>query len=534
MLLTISNTTASVVTVGGTIGSLKPGQTKELDVRVDEVEKVRSRLATLEAAGLVSWFASENRNSGDNAGEFLPLSNQMTKTSRAITLFVDASTGNNANSGSRLEPLASIDEVWNRVPDLVAHDVVVNVAPHPGAGYSWSSTVYRQFTSNAKIEIYFSEFAELLSSTAAGAGSNNTLVDGTGFTDNAFRGKTIEILSGAAAGDRRTVERNTTTAIYPAALFSAAVAPGDTYRIVEPDAGNVILPPVDAPLVASSDVLSTSPPYGDFSSGFRLINTHLAPTTQDLRFSAGARLGLIGCEITYAGAFSRGYISGGELLLGSGSSMAALSSSLTDTDTQWLGWGLNYDAHFPVWLNSTGVVRGFIVSPRYVVFSGRHFIAGNIHSGPIRAIADSAFEHEAIHVSFGVQAPGATPPLGVASRVNNTQGAFVSAIQCEGARATVWVGTGTVIDSVTNGVQASDGANIQIYAGWTLNTAVDGARSLEGGRISYATTPTLGTVSGSQISVGNTPATATFASVSAGSFVTDTTLNDGSIVQRSS
>lgn len=73
-----------------------------------------------------------------------------------------------------------------------------------------------------------------LAPTAADVGTGAGTVTGT-FAPGAFDGFAIEMIDGAAAGQRRTIQETTPTDLIPAALFSPAPAAGDLYRVVSPN-----------------------------------------------------------------------------------------------------------------------------------------------------------------------------------------------------------------------------------------------------------------------------------------------------------
>ncbi len=149
--------------------------------------------------------------------------------------------GSDSAVGSSAAPLATLDEALRRANRLhVAKDPIgssVGVAIHLAAGaYTWSETLGPAQLHDS-ILIVGDALTQLVAPAAAQAGSGSgVVVTGGGLSVNAHLGKTIEILTGAAAGNRRTIRNNTATDIVPLRNFSAAVAAGDQYRIVEPAA----------------------------------------------------------------------------------------------------------------------------------------------------------------------------------------------------------------------------------------------------------------------------------------------------------
>jgi len=176
-------------------------------------------------------------NSAEDAG----LEWQNIATTERIDLYVRDDIGNDTNPGTITEPLKTIEEAISRIPDVINNPVVIHLGRHPGNGWGYPR-FEKSRTLNANIYIIgdgageagVDGFTEIVSSTAALAGSNINTVKGAGMGVGDYDGYTIEILSGAAIGDRRTIRNNTATDIISARGFTAAVAAGDLYRILRP------------------------------------------------------------------------------------------------------------------------------------------------------------------------------------------------------------------------------------------------------------------------------------------------------------
>lgn len=167
-------------------------------------------------------------------------------TKARMDFYVRDDIGNDANPGTLLLPLKTIDEAERRIPYIVAYPGVIHLGTHPAGGWIMPTFRARLLLDHIVVvgdgagEAGVDGFTEVVASTVALAGSGNRKVVSAalgavshgGFGDLSCL--TIEILSGAAIGDRRTIRRNTATDIIPVAAFSAAVAPGDSYRIVRP------------------------------------------------------------------------------------------------------------------------------------------------------------------------------------------------------------------------------------------------------------------------------------------------------------
>jgi hypothetical protein len=170
-------------------------------------------------------------------------------TSGEMTLYVDDATGDDGNPGTRLLPLKTIVEARSRVPLYIRHTVRIFVADHTGAGYEWPIfgphileknlhahggwRLYNPGTGKWDEDPLHTGKNIIVPSTAAGAGSTALVVKSGGLAVNAYQGKYIEILSGPAAGDVRSIRNNTATDIVPDVDFSAVVAAGNNYQIFD-------------------------------------------------------------------------------------------------------------------------------------------------------------------------------------------------------------------------------------------------------------------------------------------------------------
>lgn len=449
-----------------------------------------------------------------------------------VSLVVDDVNGDDSSpDGSAANPLATIVEAERRAALFPDFEIDILVKPGGISGYAWPTFRLRLPLGGKSIWVRFTEFVELIASSEAQGGTGlSVIVTSGGLTPGDLDGKTIEVLSGAAAGDRRTILRNTATNLEPVADFSAAVVATDLFRVIEPDPGNVIVPVDNVPMVIGSGVSESSPfQDGDFVPGLRIVNAIInAPI--DLSFCADARIQLFGCEVDHSGGFMRCHGSG-QMLFGrsSWSAVGPPAAEATLVDTSWVGWGAFWSDDFPVWDGSVGYVAGYVVAGRWVAFTGEHELTGHMTSGAILCQGEGdPHDTKAPRLTFGALIPLLTPRRAPA-RVNNT--ASSPAIDAQND-ATIIIGEGTIIDSVGACVRARD-ARVRIIASVTLNTGTVGlVADLMGEVVTRSVgTITIGTLSGNEVEVGNTPATATIASLSAaGSFLKDSIADDNSIV----
>lgn len=207
------------------------------------------QLATDEVqAGDIAWSRSDGQlyvclDPTRGAADWLGLLSLIpSSTTTHLYIAADAATANDSGPGTIAEPLATLDEALTRVnrQRIVTSATIVHLAAAPVNGpYRWSVTLgplqcFRPVVLIGDGAGQGSDgFTQLSSGTAAAGSGDSVVVDG-GFAVDEFQGKTIELTSGNAAGNRRTLRNNTASNLVPCARFSAAVQTGDAYRIVEP------------------------------------------------------------------------------------------------------------------------------------------------------------------------------------------------------------------------------------------------------------------------------------------------------------
>jgi uncharacterized protein (DUF736 family) len=167
-------------------------------------------------------------------------------TTATMNIYVRAITGNDNNAGTITAPLKTLAAAEAKIPYIVEHDVIIHTGLHTGYGYEWP--IFRERCGSGRIWVVGDGggapgddgFTEVVASTAALAGSTADVIKSSGLDATkrggagALLGLTVEVLDGAAEGDRRDIAYNTATDIVPVAPFSAVVATGDHYRIVKP------------------------------------------------------------------------------------------------------------------------------------------------------------------------------------------------------------------------------------------------------------------------------------------------------------
>lgn len=172
------------------------------------------------------------------------VANLRSATAARVDLYVSDINGDDANEGTETAaPIKTVIEAEKRIADNVARGapVVIHLGKHGGSGYDLATLLDRLLHAGVSVigdgagQPGEDGFTVLRAEEAAesGSGSGKVVTSG-GMSTDEFEGKTVEITSGNAKGDRRTIQSTTATDIFPATRFSAAVSSGDTFRVVEP------------------------------------------------------------------------------------------------------------------------------------------------------------------------------------------------------------------------------------------------------------------------------------------------------------
>lgn len=304
-----------------------------------------------------------------NAASWVPVGSSVATALTNLYVAPSDPAASDANAGtSPTAPLATLDRALEllNTQGRFAVPCTVHLASDT---YAWSRTL-RNLVLDDTLTIIGDGadqpgddgFTELQAASAAAAGTSQTaVVNAAVLVDNVYQGKTIEILTGAAAGDRRTIRNNTTTTFVPCQRFTAAVAPGDSFRIVEPgavitmpsDGGQLFQTPYAIEGVGSPSTLDN----GGADSGRRpnhesllLANLRmLVPTGVAQQIQIGnSQVYFAGCEVTSPVSTSLVADRQSDLCSGVDAPLGTLSQfvlpfalGLAIARTSWVGWGLS-------------------------------------------------------------------------------------------------------------------------------------------------------------------------------------------------
>lgn len=453
------------------------------------------------------------------------------------TIYVDGTNGTDNANGTLNNPLRSIVAAE---AELVGEtDWHIRVLDNRPFDQPFDAPLFREPEGVGYVT--FDKTVDVIGPTAALAGSDDKKIVASGLTEKALVGASVEVLSGAATGTKRTIPHNGTSDIVLAAYAEQSIAEGDTYRVFRPAPGSKMLHEGTEPLVYSEGAPLKPPGLGrDYTPSVRFVNSRLAlrgvqgaSLGQDESYlSLGATLGLFGCELSHADGHAFLELRASQLLMGRiGWDFVEAPEGMAPTPGSWAGWGAFFDGCFPVWNDVVDFISGFLVADRYVTYTGRHEITGALLDGWLNASGENnAAQTSAPVVSFG-KIPPFLPRVAPA-RVNNTQGMFGAALSARQG-ASLLIGEDTIIDSVSNCIQAG-GAYVRAMGDLAFGSGVDGVRVFDGGEfvrgeqgVSFSGAANL---TGDQISVGNTPATGLFTDYdTSGSFLKDTAADDNSI-----
>lgn len=486
-------------------------------------------------------------------------------------------------------PLATLEELIHELNLFTFHALSDDIIVHIASGtYTWEGTLGPLHLRSSVFLIGDGAdqagddgFTELIAPAPAGGGSTDSVVvSAGGLVVDAYRGKTIEILDGAAAGDRRTIRNNTATDFVPVAKFSASVL-GASYRIVEP-AVEFQLAGVPSSSAPNDSTICEVGTRGDFASQWRnttpgyslhLCNLRLAgvdttsPTKMVTWSIYGASVVLFGVELVERtaqyisfNACSRSLVrSGVDWMQFGAAASEPYSVGLAPNLTAWAGWGFSEQSISPrAAAYQIHHFTGYIVAPGTNLFieAGRWWIlGGHLYEGPSAGFCTLSARHGA-ELTLGDWLPN-NPDLPV---LVTHLGATDVAIGClkasDGGRITVLharlekTNRGIAVQAVGAGDHDGNAPGVVSLAGDSGLVTIVGITGTEaptwglvargGGRISWmdgyvsisGTFPATqqAAVFTARISTGNPAAQQDFSAFAAdGDFIA---AGDGSVIQR--
>lgn len=483
------------------------------------------------------------KSAGDIAiinGDEVKINDILLSTTSGLDIYVRDADGNDENEGSDSNPLKSIVEAVKRIPFHVNHTIRIHVGPHTGNGYEVPSFRKRDLSAN----IYLigdggggatDGFIELLSSTAALTGSDNTKIISSGLSTTEYDGfgeyygATVEILTGSAAGDRRTIRNNTATEIYPNVPFSAAISMGDTYRIIKPE--TTIYYSGDYTTVFASNISPPSPEKFPryIESRLWLINLRFTKSTSYgyWEFNAiNSGMNMFGVVFTEEVDMhlNNSSIHSGYEIYNSLSGYFAVPSVVDDLDveneTNWNGWGVVVESQtfdqgtFYLRGDENSSVRGSINAEGLSVNYGTVFMFfGSIWGGGYNCVSVTAKAFLYINAIIADILIGS---------LSSDIGMSIS-----GKMATLAFGPSKkiIIKSSGNAINVIDGGNLMlssVSSGIEIETSTGiGINVREGGKVLVSLETPVMSTGGGDFSENNGTTTKSISELVSGSFFND-------------
>lgn len=446
-----------------------------------------------------------------------------------IDIHVNADGGSDANSGlTDSLPLETLIEAEKRIPFVVDRPVFLHVRRHPGAGYA--PPTFRRRTYMKNIYVVGEDSVELLAGTITSNWNLVQTADVATGADDVLRGKSVEILSGPMAGERRTLRTNTGMTFEPMFSFSATVPEGSTFRIFESD---VVIDTAGQNWNISEG--GGEPSVGRQSAvGLVFINLKILSDAAFLEMSFLGSLVLYGVEVSgsvvncwFNGTNGASFLHiGSDVPINAGDEICSRIGLEfgASSPTAWGAWGLSFPtANTFLHLNQLNAyILGLNIN-RQVIWSSRVRAYGFRLSNGLRMLGGETGASSAYYSAH-------TPFFGDgnASRI---EGTFNPVVASDYPGSVLQIDC--AITSLNDGtcIAARFGGSIRMFTSagsLVLNAGTGiGISAVTGGRIELVSVTTI--TAGTQLSCGKAdPVTGTAASISAsGAHIEH---SDGSII----
>lgn len=435
------------------------------------------------------------------------------KTTAPMDLYVHAVSGSNLNSGlTPANALQTLDAAISKVPDYVNHRVVIHVGAHQTPGYVAPTILNKQLSANLYIigdgaGIDPDGGFTVLSASTLGTGTSTTLAQTAGgMTANTVRGRTIEILDGPAAGNRRLIRNNETASVVPVYSFSATPASGNLYRIVDPAIKiffSGTLQATAGPLTASTQLpfvgnCGQSNFVGD-SGGVYFINFEFVNATGTIAVT-NSKVNFFGCVGNGGGArpgfsFVRNSLInlGVDSQIGNSNALTAHGPFIDQisgafSQESWVGWGFSHPVAGTARTTIDGSqFFGFLVTNAMLVRNQANVSirGGNIFGTTTGVLATFDVQSNAF---LSLQSPVTALPVMI-----QCSGANGCVLASEGATAFVNQALATNLNGAA--IQSRAGGNVRLLT-VGISGSTYGALARFGGRITLETAASIAAISG--------------------------------------
>ena len=323
------------------------------------------------------------------------------ETFTPLDLFVRTGVGSDTNGGlSSGDSLATLAEAIARVPKGIGAGASVIV--HLGDG-TYPAPVWGDRILGDKLVIIgdgagvgdgFSRLPGYASPVTAASGTGaGVVVDPVGgLTPDAFRGKTIRLLSGPGSPQRKTIKRNTATDIIPARDFVPTPDNTTTYEIVESTVELAYSGAFTSTVELSGDgpVQTQDASDGDVPA-YCVCQVRLNATGNPVPNISNATVCYYGIEISGSGTLWPAW-NNASVFIGTDSIIGQFAFvpetlGFAASNTEWAGWGIGQVGSNAVqWSPADTTVKGYIVAARlqllknvlWFMYGGRLFgVAGS-------------------------------------------------------------------------------------------------------------------------------------------------------------
>lgn len=361
-------------------------------------------------------------------GGALPTPPIIKATTGQIDLYVDPSGDDNA-AGDALNPIQTLLEVDKRIPFVVNHPVIVHLSSGvhlaPNRGYWLSSRILGSYIRITADESFDANVYAQVATGVAEVGTTNVFVAFTGVA-NAWKNKTIEFTSGAAAGHRRDVMLHSSSGMTPSYIWEPGFEPvsGDTFRIFDAGGCEIRLPLNGPPTsyggtnryqlirrMHSSVADPTGANVQDQNNGSVVLDG-MTFGSADVNSWSGATVNgdkiiLMGTRTEPTIGLYGIYVEGGALIMGVAGTGFGIPGGIDDY-VKWRGWGHRPSYRPPsplaIWtptespvidgyLNCSNAAAATIVSADFSRSRYRGGSIGRIPSGPgVNGVIDCVYE----------------------------------------------------------------------------------------------------------------------------------------------
>lgn len=467
------------------------------------------------------------------------------KTLGPIELWVDAATGKDSNPGTKDAPLASIVEAERRLPVVIDHNVLIHVGPHTGAGYA--PPTFRERILRANIDVIADSggtkndgFKELYTGVAQAGTAIQALKATAGLGVNTYRGKTIELLTGAQAGSRKTIADHTDDSIEPCVLWPPAdiadsPAAGDVFRIVEPV--TKIMFPKESIGSGTGAYWSISAGRSDqhtYGSGgitapkpaINLINFIFdTDATAVVRINVGQAIRIFGCEATKALSLQHGAVAIG--VDGTRTDfnymLAETGSRIANVDAEaWVGWGalctLGLLSNANIRFQGHGLVSALAIFYQVQLAELSGF---NFHTGGVQILGGALGSgHVRLYGNY----------FGTSIRSRATSTGSAPAVEVRGGNAHCYISKTLMTSNSGPAALATEGGRIEFANNIDLVAPV-GVKAQMGGRATFNKDAfETVNVTVNELEVGNSPTPGTIDGLATkGAYISE---EDGSVIKR--